>query len=229
MSHELRTPLNAIIGFADIIVRQLMGPIGTPRYVEYARDIWMSGSHLLEIISDILDLAKIEASQLALDEDAVEVAKVFAACRTLAAERAARAKVVLDVDCPSDLPPLWGDELRIKQIVLNLLTNAVKFSEPGGRVAMRARLDAEGGLTISVEDAGCGMSPGEVSLALQPFRQVSSSVAKRGEGTGLGLPLVVRLTELHGGRLELKSAPGAGTTALVHFPPGRTRRAAAAA
>jgi PAS domain S-box-containing protein len=229
MSHELRTPLNAIIGFADIIVRQLMGPIGTPRYVEYARDIWMSGSHLLQIISDILDLAKIEASQLALDEDAVEVARVFAGCRTLAAERAARAKVAIEIDCPPDLPPLWGDELRIKQIVLNLLTNAVKFSEPGGRVALRARLDQEGGLTLGIEDAGCGMSPEEVSLALQPFRQVSSSVAKRGEGTGLGLPLVVRLAELHGGRLELKSAPGAGTTALVHFPPGRTRRAVAAA
>jgi PAS domain S-box-containing protein len=229
MSHELRTPLNAIIGFADIIVRQLMGPIGTARYVAYARDIWMSGSHLLQIISDILDLAKIEASQLMLDESAIDVARVFAACRMLAAERAVRAKVELEIDCPADLPALTGDELRVKQIVLNLLTNAVKFSEAGGCVALRARLDADGALAISVADEGCGMSEDDVRLALQPFRQVSSSVAKRGEGTGLGLPLVVRLAELHGGRLELRSAPGAGTTATVRFPPARTRRAAAAA
>jgi PAS domain S-box-containing protein len=229
MSHELRTPLNAIIGFADIIARQIMGPIGTVRYVEYARDIWMSGSHLLAIISDILDLAKIEASQLVLDESAVDVAEVFAACRTLAAERAARAKVDIEIDCPADLPRLLGDELRIKQIVLNLLTNAVKFSDAGGRVSLRARLHAEGGLALTVEDAGCGMSPEELRLALQPFRQVSSSIAKRGEGTGLGLPLVVRMAELHGGGLELRSAPGAGTTATVRFPGARTQRAAEAA
>jgi len=229
MSHELRTPLNAIIGFADIIVRQLMGPVGTPRYVEYARDIWMSGSHLLEIISDILDLAKVEASQLALDETQVDIAKVFATCRTLSAERVARAKVEIEIDCPADLPLLQGDELRVKQIVLNLLTNAVKFSDPDSRVVLRACMEGDGGLALIVEDSGCGMSEDELWLAVQPFRQVSSSVAKRGEGTGLGLPLVLRLAELHGGRLELRSAPGTGTTATVHFPPARTRRAAAAA
>ncbi|HEX2115142.1 MAG TPA: ATP-binding protein [Alphaproteobacteria bacterium] len=229
MSHELRTPLNAIIGFADIIVRQLMGPVGTPRYVEYARDIWMSGSHLLEIISDILDLAKIEASQLALDEQLVDLAKVFAACRTLAAERVARAGVEIAVDCPESLPQLRGDELRIKQIVLNLLTNAVKFSERGGRVDLRARLDGGGGLVVEVQDRGCGMSEDELWLALQPFRQVSSSVAKRGEGTGLGLPLVVRLAELHGGQLDIRTAPGEGTTATIRFPPARTHNVSAAA
>jgi PAS domain S-box-containing protein len=229
MSHELRTPLNAIIGFADIIMRQLMGPVGTPRYADYARDIWMSGSHLLQIISDILDLAKIEASQLVLDESAIDLARVFAACRTLAAERAARAKVEIEIDCPQDLPQLRGDELRVKQIVLNLLTNALKFSEPDGRVVLRALLGTEGGLAVSVEDRGCGMTEPEQRLAMQPFRQVSSSVAKRGEGTGLGLPLVLRLAELHGGRFDLRSAPGQGTTATVLFPAARTQHVSAAA
>jgi PAS domain S-box-containing protein len=228
MSHELRTPLNAIIGFSDLVARQLLGPVGVPRYVEYANDIRLSGEHLLAIIADILDLAKIEASRAVLDESEVDLADVFSTCATLIATRADQAGVRVEAEVAPGTPGLRADALRIKQIALNLLTNAIKFSPPGSVVRMRATHD-DSGLELAVIDSGCGMAPEEVRIALQPFRQVSNVMAKRGEGTGLGLPLTVRLTELHGGRLEVASAPGSGTTVTVFFPASRLieRRAAA--
>jgi signal transduction histidine kinase len=222
ISHELRTPLNAIIGFSDVIATEMLGPVGTARYREYAGDINDSGTHLLAIITDILDLAKIEASRVTLDEREIDVEHVFAACAMLVGARAAQAGVRVEHAVARDLPLLLGDELRIKQIVLNLLSNAVKFSSAGTTVHLEGRLAEDGGIVITVADQGCGMTEDELALALEPFRQVNASIAKRAEGTGLGLPLALRLAELHGGTLALDSAPQRGTVATVRFPPGRT-------
>jgi len=221
MSHELRTPLNAVIGFADIISQQLFGPVGSDRYREYATLIRMSGAHLLEIISDILDLAKVEADRVVLDESEVDVPALLRVCTTLVAGRAEQAGIRVAITAPSDLPALTGDELRLKQIVLNLLSNAVKFSPAGSEVRLSAAVTDSGEMAICVSDRGCGMTPDEITLALQPFSQVTSSVAKSKEGTGLGLPLARRMTEIHGGRLEVVSVPGEGTVVTVLLPASR--------
>ena len=222
MSHELRTPLNAIIGFSDVIANQMLGPIGTGRYREYAEDISQSGQHLLSIISDILDLAKIEAKRIDLDQTEVAMAKVLTNCAALAANRAARAGVRIDQSCEHDLPPLLADELRVKQVILNLVDNAIKFSNRGAVVRLTGRRNADGGIEVVVADRGPGMTEAQMREAVLPFRQVASSVAKRAEGAGLGLPLAIRLIELHGGRVELASTPGNGTIATVRFPPERS-------
>lgn len=222
MSHELRTPLNAVIGFADIIVQELWGPVGSERYREYAKLIRMSGSHLLEIISDILDLAKVEADRVVLEEQEIEIPALLRVCATLVAGRAEQGGVKVVIDVPSGEPRLLADELRVKQIVLNLLSNAIKFSSPGQTVNVAVRRSDDGGLAISVADRGCGMTPDEIELALQPFGQASSAIAKRKEGTGLGLPLARRMAEIHGGTLSIHSVPGEGTEVTVAFPPSRT-------
>lgn len=221
MSHELRTPLNAVIGFADIIVQQLFGPVGSDRYREYATLIKMSGTHLLEIISDILDLAKVEADRVVLDETEIEMAGLLRICSTLIAGRAEQAGVKVTIAIPTDLPKLKADELRVKQIVLNLLSNAVKFSTMGTEVRLAVRLMESGELAVIVSDQGCGMTAAEIAVALQPFGQVNSSVTKSKEGTGLGLPLARRMTEIHGGRLDIHSVPGEGTVVTVLLPASR--------
>lgn len=221
MSHELRTPLNAVIGFADIIVQQLFGPVGSDRYREYATLIKMSGTHLLQIISDILDLAKVEADRVVLDEREIEISSLLRICSTLIAGRAEQAGVKVSIAVPADMPKLKADELRVKQIVINLLSNAVKFSTMGTEVRLTVRVKETGELAIAVSDQGCGMAPDEIALALEPFRQVNSSVTKSKEGTGLGLPLARRMTEIHGGRLDIHSIPGEGTVVTVLFPASR--------
>jgi signal transduction histidine kinase len=221
MSHELRTPLNAVIGFADIIAQQLWGPVGSDRYREYATLIRMSGAHLLEIISDILDLAKVEADRVVLEEREIEIPALLRICATLVAGRAEQAGVRVAIDVPADAPRIVVDELRIKQIVLNLLSNAVKFSRAGEIVEICVRRTSDGGLAIAVSDRGCGMTADEIELALQPFGQASSSVAKHKEGTGLGLPLARRMTEIHGGLLDIASIPGEGTVVTIVLPPSR--------
>lgn len=221
MSHELRTPLNAVIGFADIISQQLFGPVGSDRYREYATLIRMSGAHLLEIISDILDLAKVEADRVVLDERKIEVPALLRICTTLVAGRAEQAGVRVVVSVQPDLPALMADELRVKQVVLNLLSNAVKFSPPGTEVRLGVRLTDAGELAIVVSDRGCGMTAAEIELALQPFGQATSAIAKSKEGTGLGLPLARRMTEIHGGRLDIVSVPGEGTVITVLLPASR--------
>jgi PAS domain S-box-containing protein len=229
MSHELRTPLNAIIGFSEIIARELFGPLENDRYREYADCIHTSGSHLLEIISDILDLAKIEANRIVLDEEAVDVADILAMCTTLVAGRADTAGVTVRSEIDPELPALRADSLRLKQIVLNLLSNAVKFSPDGGEVVMRATARRGRGIEIAVVDRGCGMTGPQIDLAMQPFRQVNGLIAKNKEGTGLGLPLACRLMRLHGGSIVIDSAPGRGTVAQACFPDERSvaRRSAA--
>ncbi len=218
MSHELRTPLNAIIGFSDVLQREQFGPLGRPRYVEYARDIHGAGTHLLSLISDILDLSKVQAGRLELHEQPVELGDVVGAAIRLVAERAQTAMLSLSTDIPGDLPPLIADELRLKQMLINLLSNAIKFTLPGGSVKVAASFNGEE-IAVRVTDTGVGIAPEDIPTALSVFGQVGSPITRRpAEGTGLGLPLVKALTELHGGRFALESTVGAGTTAAMIFP-----------
>ncbi len=226
MSHELRTPLNAIIGFAEVMEASIAGPLPGP-YQEYARDIRESGRHLLDVITDILDISKVEAGRIELDEDWVDVGDVVAATLRLMRERAARAKVVLRNDVSDDLPRIRVDVQRLKQILLNLLSNAVKFA-PNGTVRVEAAYDGDG-LSLRVADDGVGMAPEDVDRALMPFHQLDSGLQRKHQGTGLGLPLCERLAELHGARLIIDTAPGQGTVVSVRFPAARVAPPAAAA
>ncbi|MBV8168352.1 MAG: two-component sensor histidine kinase, partial [Alphaproteobacteria bacterium] len=220
VSHELRTPLNAVIGFSEIMRDALMGPIDN-RYREYAQDIHDSGQHLLRLIGDVLDLSKIGAGRLDLHDEPVDLGQVLASCQRLLNERARNGGVTLEVDRARDLPVVIGDPVRLKQIVLNLMSNAIKFTPENGRVSVRAAPDADGGVVVTVVDTGIGMNLAEIDVALEPFRQVDNAMSRRYEGTGLGLPLAKQLTELHGGTLEIVSQPGLGTTVRMHLP--RTR------
>ncbi|HYM03090.1 MAG TPA: HAMP domain-containing sensor histidine kinase [Stellaceae bacterium] len=224
MSHELRTPLNAIMGFAEVIEREILGAIVQRRYREYAADIRSSGRHLLDIIGDILDLAKVEAGKMVLSEEEFDVSGVMQECVKLVEARAASAGIELRTACAPDLPRFRGDETRIRQIALNLLSNAVKFTRPGGHVTVATAVDDRGGIVITVEDDGVGMTVAEIALALEPFGQVVSSHMHAHEGTGLGLPLTRSLVGLHGGRLDITSSPGHGTMVRVVLPPERSLR-----
>jgi signal transduction histidine kinase len=220
MSHELRTPLNAVIGFADILKGEVFGPLGDQRYVDYAGDIRDSGLHLLKLINDVLDVSKIEFGKIALADETVDVAAVAQSCVRLMHDRADAAGITITQSLPLDLPLVQADELRLKQILLNLLSNAVKFTQPGGAVTLSGASD-ERGLCIIVEDTGIGIEPGDLATALRPFGQIDSRLARKYQGTGLGLPLTKSMVELHGGRLEIESVPGVGTKATVWLPPER--------
>jgi len=217
MSHELRTPLNAIIGFSEIIANQMFGPTGSPRYVDYARDILDSGTHLLKIVNDILDLSKVEVGQLVLHEEECDLAAIVAASLRLVQDRAKDGGLQLEQRLAPELPPVRADGRVLKQILLNLLSNAVKFTAPGGTITVGAALDGDG-LSLSVADTGIGMAAADIPRALAAFGQVDSALNRKYEGTGLGLPLVKALTELHGGLLDLESELGVGTTATVRLP-----------
>jgi len=229
ISHELRTPLNAIIGFSDVINREVLGPIGNIKYREYAGDILSAGRHLLGLINNILDMSKIEAQKMELFEETVDIATLAAGCLKIVERQAADAQIALAIDVPAGLPGIRGDEMRLKQILFNLLANAVKFTAAGGHVTLSAGLLAAGGIEIAVSDTGIGMSGEEIAIALQPFRQVESALARKHEGTGLGLPLVKAFVEMHGGALVLQSEPGKGTTARVVLPASRVVAQAEAA
>ena len=220
MSHELRTPLNAILGFAELMREAVIGPLDA-RYREYARDIFSSGSHLLRLIDDILDLSKIEVGRLDLREESLDLGELLVECRRLLMDRAAQGEVQLLERLPADLPMVFVDRLRLKQVLLNLLSNAVKFTHPGGSVTVDVERTEAGGIAIIVTDTGIGMDPDKVETALQPFQQLDASLARQYEGTGLGLPLAKKLTELHGGTLEIVTALGRGTSIRVILPAGR--------
>ncbi len=219
MSHELRTPLNAIIGFSEIMQRQLHGALGHDRYSEYANDIHQSGRHLLEIINDILDIAKVEAGKLALRRNQINVDELFESCVRLMGERAANAGVHLSAEPAKSIPTLVADRTRLRQVLLNLLSNAVKFTPEGGSVTLSSRLDDDGRIILSVADTGIGMSDDEMVLAMQPFTQIDHAFSRRFDGTGLGLPLTKALVQLHSGELRLESERGVGTTASIVLPP----------
>ena len=225
MSHELRTPLNAIIGFSEIMREQVMGPI-PERYRAYAADINVSGIHLKNILNDILDLTKIEMGAIdRLREETVRLCDLAEACRNIITPLADKNGVSLSFNAGEDLPALRADATRLKQIMLNLVSNAVKFTESGGTVSVGARLE-HGDCVITVADTGIGMRPQDIEVALKPFRQIDSALNRRYEGTGLGLPLTKAMVELHGGTLVLESAVGEGTTVTVHLPAARLIRAA---
>ena len=218
MSHELRSPLNAVIGFAEIMKDELFGPQATPQYREYAYDIWSSGRHLLDLINDILDLSKIEAGRLDLVETRVDLGQTIEACIRLVAGRAQKHEVSVRAALGSAGVTLWADERKVKQVLINLLTNAIKFTKPGGRVTVAAQRLADGRLRIAVNDTGIGIAAEDLPKALAAFGQVESALSRKHEGTGLGLPLSKALVELHGGALEIESEAGVGTTVAVTFP-----------
>ncbi|MGH7717061.1 MAG: ATP-binding protein [Vulcanimicrobiaceae bacterium] len=224
MSHELRTPLNAIIGFSEILKQETLGPLGHPSYRDYVRDVYESGVHLLHIINDILDLSKIEIGKLALNEAPIEPRDAIESCIRIVRERTDNAGLHLAVDIASDLPTLNADERMVKQILLNLLSNAIKFTPGGGSVRVVCRVDESDSLTLQIIDTGIGIAPADIERSLQPFEQIDSSLHRKYQGTGLGLPLARSMCELHGGRLEIESATGQGTTVTVRFPPERSLR-----
>jgi signal transduction histidine kinase len=216
MSHELRTPLNAIIGFSQMMQYEIAGPLNA-KYKDYADDIQRSGVHLKDVVNGILDLSKIEVGALELRESPVFIADIAETCRRLVLPLAETTGVNLHVDIPSNLPVVLADEMRLKQAMLNILSNAVKFTTAGGNVGLTAKIEG-GELTIVIADTGIGMSPDDVLIAMKPFRQIDSALNRRYEGTGLGLPLAKAFTELHGGRLEIESEPGFGTTISLVMP-----------
>jgi signal transduction histidine kinase len=220
MSHELRTPLNAVIGFSDLMVEEALGKLGHAGYHEYARDIHASGLHLLDLINEILDLSKIETGTMEIAAEIVNFDEVVQLCLRLVRERAECAKVhvTLTPDCQADLH-VYGDRVRLKQVVLNILSNAIKFTPAGGHVSVSLRKADDGAIILSIRDTGIGMREDDIPRALQPFQQLDNSLSRKYEGTGLGLPITKLLVELHGGCLKIDSAPGAGTTVTIQFPP----------
>jgi signal transduction histidine kinase len=222
MSHELRTPLNAIIGFAELLTMQINGPLGSERYLGYARDIGASGEHLLKVINDILDLTRIEAGGMEIHDEPVRCADLIDSSLRFIRDQATRAGLAIAIETAEDLPRLRGDPRKLRQVLINLLSNAVKFTPRGGRIRIGAARDAGGGLLLRVGDTGIGMAAHDIEQALTPFKQIDNSLARKYEGAGLGLPLAKNLMELHGGTLEVASELGRGTVVTCRFPLART-------
>jgi signal transduction histidine kinase len=230
MSHELRTPLNAILGFSDMIQREVLGPTGNPRYREYAGDINTSATHLLDIINDILDLARIEAGRIEVHAGPVALPLLGDWAQMMVRPQADAGQVTLRTRLEPGLPTVVTDERILRQIVLNLLTNAVKFTPPGGQVTLAiGRAATSGGISIAIEDTGVGMRPEDVPHALTPFGQLDNTLARRHRGTGLGLSLAHRFARLLGGEMTIRSAPGRGTVVTVDLPAGAKLPLSAAA
>ena len=229
MSHEFRTPLNAIIGFSELMQREAMGPIGSARYRGYADDINISGMHLLELVNDLLDLSKIEAGKMKLNEALVDVSRLIVDCLALLRDTAARAEIEFAIGKHPQVPPIYADELKLKQILLNLLSNAIKFTGAGGSVEIVASIAVSGELQICVRDTGIGIKPEDIVRVFEPFGQRQSALKTGQPGTGLGLPLSRKLAELHDGTLEIESLPGCGTTVLLTLPSNRVRAVSATA
>ena len=229
MSHELRTPLNAIIGFSDLFVRKMFGPLGAAQYETYARDINDSGKHLLEIINDLLDMSRIEAGRVELDEVPVDLPDAIDSCLRLFTERAREGEVTITKEIAENLPALRADDRILRQIVMNLVSNAVKFTPKGGRVWVKAARAREGGISLVVADNGIGIAQADLEKITEPFQQAEGGLNRRYEGTGLGLALVKRFAELHGGTLDIQSVLDEGTKITVTFPVTRVSSSSAAA
>ena len=226
MSHELRTPLNAIMGFAEIMELEMFGPLGSERYVACAGDIQSSARHLLGIINGVLDLSKAEAGRMSLDEEEVAMGEIFDQCLRLFREKAALQGVTLTMACEPDFPALLADSRLLRQIIINLVSNALKFTPAGGTISVTSQLDPTNGCTLVVEDTGCGIPAENLANITEPFVQIENALTRRHEGTGLGLSLVKKYTELHGGELVIESALDQGTKISVHLPPERVIRRA---
>lgn len=221
VSHELRTPLNAIIGFAEIMRDQMFGPLGSPRYASYAADIHLSGQHLLGIINDLLDLSKLEAGRMEMREAVLSPADAIADSFRLLEGRAQAGRVQFAAEVPQAPPPLCADPRLLRQILINLLSNAVTWTPPGGRVTAAFRLRSDGRAEFRVSDTGPGMDAAEIAIALTPFGRVDRPSRPRHDGSGLGLPLARQLARLHGGELDIASRPGQGTQVTVLLPADR--------
>jgi two-component system cell cycle sensor histidine kinase PleC len=220
VSHELRTPLNAIIGFSDLLVSQVFGPLGDERYVAYARDVQTSGHSLLALIEDMLELTRAEIGQIRLRESRVDIAAEIATAITMVSNRTAGPIAEVRLDLPPDLPPLWGDGRLIRQILFNLIANAIKFTPPNGEVRVEATVNDEGA-EIRVHDTGIGIRGKDLDKIMRPFEQVDSALSRKYEGIGLGLPLTKAFVELHGGTLDISSELNVGTVVTVWLPPMR--------
>ena len=218
MSHELRTPLTTINGGADILTTEIFGPIGNPKYLEHAENIKGAGVHLLGLISDLLDVSRIEMDRLELDEENLDVNSILSSCHVLVKGRAHEAGLELNLEFAEGTPVVRGEELRIKQVVLNLLSNAMKFTPRGGTVTLKAATDEDGRVAISVTDTGIGIAAEDQARVMDTFGQVESVFSRKHQGAGIGLPLSKKLMELHGGTLDLESELGVGTVATARFP-----------
>ena len=225
MSHELRTPLNAIIGFSEILSMQIFGPLGSERYRAYVEDIHQSGNHLLGIINGILDLSKAEAGKLTLDETDVDLAEVLRQSGRMFRTKATEEGIKLIFDLPEDMPRVRADSRLISQVVINLISNAIKFTNQG-TVAVSLGQNPDGACFIRVRDTGVGIAKENIPKVIEPFVQVESAFSRGHEGTGLGLPFVQKLMELHGGDLSIQSELGEGTSVTVRFPESRVVGAA---
>jgi signal transduction histidine kinase len=218
MSHELRTPLNAILGFSELIRDEVFGPVGTARYVEYASDIHASGRHLLDLITAILDLSKIEAGKLEIELNPIDLVSLLTQCVALVRTRAEKQGLRLVEDFSPNLPMLWADARAVRQIMLNLLSNAVKFTPVGGTITLHLTAAEPDSVDISVSDTGIGIPDDQVDRVMKPFEQLDNRYTRGGGGTGLGLALVKALAELHGGSVTLISKVKQGTTVIVRLP-----------
>ncbi|WP_349593021.1 sensor histidine kinase [Azospirillum argentinense] len=222
MSHELRTPLNAVLGFSEVLLAETFGPLGSPRYRSYAEDIHASGTHLLSLIDGILDLSQSETTRTEMQEEAINVADAARQALAQMGDKAAARGVDIGEDLSGDLPLLYGDARALQRMLTNLLSNAVKFTPSGGQVMLSASPMPDGGIGLMVADTGAGIAEDELTRVLEPFGSADMAVPRGATGTGIGLPVVKRLMEMHGGRLDLYSEPGAGTTAILMFPPRRS-------
>jgi two-component system cell cycle sensor histidine kinase PleC len=225
MSHELRTPLNAILGFSEVMKSELLGPIENDNYKEYAGNIHDSGRHLLQLINEILDLSRIEAGRYELHEEPVRLADVVEDCLRLLTLRAQSKGLHVALETEKGLGQLWADERAIRQVCLNLITNALKFTPRAGSITITIAATAEGGQMLSVKDTGPGIPKEEIPKVMQAFRQGSLAHQNAEGGTGLGLPIVQNLVTLHGGTFELRSELRKGTEAVVVLPASRVLRA----
>ncbi len=221
MCHELRTPLNAIIGFSETMTAEVFGPLGAENYRDYAQDIHTSGRHLLDLINDILDVSKVEAGEMRLNEELLEPAGLLEAALRMTRGRGDTDRHHFVTHIPADPPLLFADRRSVLQVLLNLLSNAVKFTPEGGEIASSLRLHDDGALSIEIRDRGIGMKPNDIPLALSLFGQIDGGLERRYEGTGLGLPLSDRLMRLHDGTLSIDSKPGHGTSVTLRFPADR--------
>ncbi len=225
MSHELRTPLNAILGFSEVMKAELFGAMNVPTYKEYSADIHSSGQHLLMLINEILDLSRVESGRYELKEEAVSLPGVVEECRHLLALRAKNKSIMVHEDAEEQLPRIWADERAVRQVTLNLLSNAIKFTPQGGEVWVKVGWTTTGGQYLSVRDNGPGIPEDEIPIVLSSFGRGSMAQKNADEGSGLGLPIVRGLVELHGGEFKLQSKVREGTEVTVIFPPERVMNA----
>jgi two-component system, cell cycle sensor histidine kinase PleC len=221
MSHELRTPLNAILGFSEVMKSELFGPHSVDQYREYSIDIHSSGQHLLNIINEILDLSRIEAGRYDLQEEAIDLAGLADDCRHMLDIRARAKQITLGSQLERGLPRIWADERSIRQIIINLMANGIKFTPQGGEVTVKVGWTANGGQYIAIKDTGPGIPEDEIPIVMETFGRGSNAIKTAEQGTGLGLPIVKGLVELHGGQFHLRSKLREGTEVIVIFPAAR--------